>query len=175
MSRIYISSAFSRQLLRLMDSRSLTVQDVARKTGIAIRALKSYLIGTASPRLPIVDQIAHIFGVSPFWLLGLADEGAVFAEIVPVSPSELDLCPSDPSITDDSRRFGARLKKYRKRRQLQVAELAKVINIPPRLLAQYEDGVRNPDMNVVKKISSALDVPPAILAGWVSDRIKSAD
>lgn len=171
MSRIYISSAFSRQLLHLMDSRSLTVQDVVQKTGIAVRAIKSYLIGTASPRLPIVDQIAHVFGVSSFWLLGLADEGAVFAEIIPVTPPE----PSDPSITDDSRHFGARLKKYRRSRHLQPAELAKMVNIPADLLAEYEDGVRNPDVIAVKKMASALDIPPAILAGWVSDRIKSTD
>jgi transcriptional regulator with XRE-family HTH domain len=57
--------------------------------------------------------------------------------------------------------IGKRIHFYRKKRNLTLVKLSKIINISPQQLQKYEAGKNSISVLMLKKISSALDIPIA--------------
>ncbi len=55
--------------------------------------------------------------------------------------------------------IGENIKKYRKQKGLSQSELADLANISRVAIGNYERGNRTPNIEIVKKIANALDVP----------------
>ena len=61
-----------------------------------------------------------------------------------------------------------RLKEIRKERRITQQEMADLLNISLNSYSRYERGKRNPDINILKKISKILDISTDYLLG-ISD------
>lgn len=55
--------------------------------------------------------------------------------------------------------FGEKLKQYRKNRKLTQAALARLLNVSQSTVGNWEAGTREPDLSMINKIASALDIP----------------
>lgn len=64
--------------------------------------------------------------------------------------------------------IGENIKKFRLEKGWTQEQFGKLLNISQAMVAQYENNKRNPKLETIQKISTALDVPVYIL----DDRIK---
>lgn len=61
--------------------------------------------------------------------------------------------------------IGENIKIYRKERNLTQSQLSKLSNIPVITLGRYERGERTPNIDILRKIATALQIPIDILCG----------
>lgn len=59
----------------------------------------------------------------------------------------------------DENNFYSKIKKYRKKQNLTIKELAEKAQITPSMLSQIERGLANPSINTMKVIAKVLDEP----------------
>lgn len=60
----------------------------------------------------------------------------------------------------------SRIKEARKKRGLTQKQLAEKLGVSTAMIAQYETGKRNPKIQTLEKIASALDIPSYELINW---------
>lgn len=66
-----MQSNFTERIQILMAKYSVSQADIARRTGIDKGSLSLYVNGKYKPKTDKIYLIAHAFGVSPSWLMGL--------------------------------------------------------------------------------------------------------
>ncbi len=59
--------------------------------------------------------------------------------------------------------IGKMIKKYRKLQNLSVIELAQKAKLHRNTIYKIESGQRIPNVNTLKKVALALDIPPSVL------------
>ena len=65
--------------------------------------------------------------------------------------------------------FGEKLKQCRKSRKLTQAALAGLLNVSQSTVGNWEAGTREPDLSMINKIASALDIPVSHLMDTAID------
>lgn len=70
--------------------------------------------------------------------------------------------------------FCEKMREERKKRGLSQKELGKKIGMSQQMIAQYENGNRNPKRETIEKIANALEVPTSELTGY-NDTISVID
>ncbi|MCI9010476.1 MAG: helix-turn-helix transcriptional regulator [Clostridia bacterium] len=62
-------------------------------------------------------------------------------------------------------KFHERLKELRKERQIKQSELAALLSVDQRTISNWENGLREPDYNMLIKIASVFEVSTDYLLG----------
>lgn len=114
----------------LRGEKKLSLEELARQTGLSPSYLSEIERGAVSPSLGAVQRLARFFGVSPAALLG----------------QELFL--------------GSKLKTLREEQGLTQARLAKEAGVTPGMIGQIEQGKVQPSLKTLEKISRAMGVSP---------------
>lgn len=65
------------------------------------------------------------------------------------------------------KKFGEKVRKYRKQQELSQEKLAEMAKIDPKSIIEIENGKRNPTLKTIKKIASALKVKPKTLLQYL--------
>lgn len=123
---------------------NLTLEDIAKKLGLAKSTVQRYESGTIqSLKLPVIEALARELGVTPAWLCGKTDDLGAPADVygTPLNRS-LELNQADISFI---------LKDERKRCNLSVDSVCeqlkqKGITISEKTLYGYENGVSKPKL-----------------------------
>lgn len=63
-------STFQQRFKELCDSKSTTDTALADKLGVSKQTISSWKSGYRSPKRPMVESIARVFGVNADWLMG---------------------------------------------------------------------------------------------------------
>ncbi len=58
----------------LKDERSMTLEEIADTLGISRQSIIYYIMGDRIPKVPILIQIAKMFGTSVDFLLGVSNK-----------------------------------------------------------------------------------------------------
>ncbi len=66
-------SIFATRLRELLESRKITMTELAREIGVTRQAVSQYQDGSTQPNAETITNIANYFDVSADYLLGLAD------------------------------------------------------------------------------------------------------
>lgn len=69
-----ICKIFSHRLKTLKNERSMTLEEIADTLGISRQSIIYYIMGDRIPKVPILIQIAKMFGTSVDFLLGVSNE-----------------------------------------------------------------------------------------------------
>lgn len=69
-----ICKIFSRRLKALKDEHSMTLEEIADTLGISRQSIIYYIMGDRLPKVPILIQIAKMFGTSVDFLLGVSNK-----------------------------------------------------------------------------------------------------
>ena len=62
--------------------------------------------------------------------------------------------------------YGIKIKTYRKRANLNEAELANLVGVDTKTLVMYESGKKRPPMEIMGKLSHILDIDTDVLFGF---------
>jgi transcriptional regulator with XRE-family HTH domain len=57
------------------------------------------------------------------------------------------------------------IKMYREQKGITQEQLAKLINVTPQAIGNYESGIRSPDWATIKQIKRVLDIPASVVVG----------
>ncbi len=103
-------TVFRENLKRLIDSRGLTIKDLAADMGITTSTLTRYIHGYRTPELSYIIMLSRFFNVSIDWLVGEADDksSGIPQKVVEVANLYQLASDSDRLVVD------AVLDKYRK-------------------------------------------------------------
>ena len=63
-------STFQQRFKELCDSKSTTDTSLAEQLGVSKQTISSWKSGYRSPKRPMVENIARLFGVNTAWLMG---------------------------------------------------------------------------------------------------------
>lgn len=80
------------KIFELMKKENLTQKELARKIGVTEASMSRYLKGEREPKIKVLIKIAHEFGVSTDYLLGLDYDKLV---MIGLTKSELKHCIND--------------------------------------------------------------------------------
>lgn len=61
---------------------------------------------------------------------------------------------------------GMNIKQARKKKKMKQKELAAMIGQTPTSIMHYEKGDREPSLEIIENIATALNVKPQVLCGW---------
>lgn len=106
---------FRENLSALIESRGITVKDLAAEANMAPTTIHRYFSANRTPDLPNLMRLADYFNVSLDWLLGFSGDGnPPFSSLPPEIQEVADLY--EVASPEDRRVIQAVLGKYRKGR-----------------------------------------------------------
>lgn len=132
---------FGERLKKIRIENGLTQIQLAKILDISKSNISKYEAGSVEPNLEITAKIATYFTVSTDYLLGLSESKI----------ADTDLEWRYPPVKN---RLGTILSKYRSSKQFSISEFAKSIDISDDLEIKLENGVYEPSMPLLKKISN---------------------
>ena len=134
---------------------NLTQLQLANMIGVTKGAIGNYENGTSHPKEPILIKLMEALKV---------DANFLFQDLVSTTEKET-LSNIEPYSKNEIMTFGERLAFLRKGRRFTQEQLAKLIGVAKSTVAGYELNKREPNLETIKKITSALDVTENYLLG----------
>lgn len=132
------------RLKELRNQRKLTLDDIEAKTGIKRGTYSNYENNKTEPKIETWQKLADYFKVSVPYLQG-------YEQPTPHN----------------------RLKELRQQNNLTLKELGKKVDIPNNSLSQYENGKRQPKLEIWQKLASFFNVSVPYIQGLdKSNRIR---
>lgn len=170
-----INDIFIENLNKHLEARHMNYADLADALCVS-RSTVSMWIGKKSlPRMEILDKIAELFNISSGELLLdnnryvlKSGSGLVFDDFsnrfVPYNGIYIDVNDTAVPI------FSSALKNIRKEKGYTQNSLASKLNVSQSSIYNWESGKSKPDIDMIKEIASALDVPISDLVGVEESR-----
>lgn len=133
----------SKIIRSLRQKRNMTLEDLARQTGLSVSYLSEVERGKKQPSLETLEKISQALNISRDALLS----------------------PTSPANTSG---LGAKISIIREEKGMSLSELAEKANISPSYLCQIENSKVMPALSTLKNIAAALDVEPELLMASTS-------
>ncbi|AEE97615.1 helix-turn-helix domain-containing protein [Mahella australiensis] len=137
------------RLKQLRQQRKLTLRDLSQKAGISISFLSDIENGRSNPSLKRLSELAEVLGTTVSYLLG----------------------EDEPNIVSDNNtamEIANRLKELRKQRKWSVAETAEKLGLSEQYYHDLEEGNRQPDIKLTKKLADIFNVSADYLIGRIN-------
>lgn len=134
----------SKIIRSLRQKRNMTLEDLARQTGLSVSYLSEVERGKKQPSLETLEKISQALNISRDALLSSSNNLAHTGGL------------------------GAKISILREEKGLSLSGLAEKANISPSYLCQIENGKVMPALSTLKNIASALDIEPELLMASTS-------
>ena len=137
---------------------NISRQELATKFEISIHTLSKYEQGQREPSIDMITMLSDYFNISVDELIGhtcnLSAENSI-----DMIPQHCETNVNKLSL------FAERLKMYRVLKGLTQKELADMVGVTAVTINRYENGQREPDIDLLMKISKFLDISVDSLIG----------
>lgn len=133
----------SKIIRSLRQNRNMTLEDLARQTGLSVSYLSEVERGKKQPSLETLEKISQTLNIS---------RDALLSSTSPTNTGGL----------------GAKISIIREEKGMSLSELAEKANISPSYLCQIENSKVMPALSTLKNIAAALDVEPELLMASTS-------
>ena len=144
-----MNQKFNMRLKEAMNIRAITQSELCEKTGIPKSAMSQYISGNFKPKQNRTHSLAKALNVNEAWLMGYD---------VPMGRQTIEEQESQNENTVAIKMsISTRIKEARIRKGLTQEELAKKIGVTKGAIANYENQVSVPKVNIMYKLFEALD------------------
>lgn len=126
------------RLRELRLSKNLTLKQVGEGVGLAANTISRYEISNREPGLEVWKKLADFFGVTVSYLLGLSSR----------------------------KQIKNRIRDVRIQKRMSQKELADRIQMTQQAISLYEQGIREPSLEIWQKLENCLDVSIPYLQGY---------
>lgn len=126
------------RLRELRLSKNLTLKQVGEGVGLAANTISRYEISNREPSLEVWKKLADFFGVTVSYLLGLSSR----------------------------KQIKNRIRDVRIQKRMSQKELADKIQMTQQAISLYEQGIREPSLEIWQKLENCLDVSIPYLQGY---------
>lgn len=126
------------RLKELRLSKNLTLKQVGEGVGLAANTISRYEISNREPSLEIWKKLADFFGVTVSYLLGLSSR----------------------------KQMKNRIRDVRIQKRMSQKELANKMQMTQQAVSLYEQGIREPSLEIWQKMGNCLDVSVPYLQGY---------
>ena len=127
------------RLKELRLSKNLTLKQVSEGVGLAANTISRYEIGNRQPSLEVWKKLADFFDVSVSYLLGLSSR----------------------------KQMKNRIRDVRIQKRMSQKELANKMQMTQQAISLYEQGIREPSLEIWQKLENCLDVSVPYLQGYL--------
>lgn len=126
------------RLRELRLSKNLTLKQVGEGVGLAANTISRYEISNREPSLEVWKKLADFFGVTVSYLLGLSSR----------------------------KQMKNRIRDVRIQKRMSQKELANKMQMTQQAVSLYEQGIREPSLEIWQKMGNCLDVSVPYLQGY---------
>lgn len=126
------------RLRELRLSKNLTLKQVGEGVGLAANTISRYEISNREPSLEVWKKLADFFGVTVSYLLGLSSR----------------------------KQMKNRIRDVRIQKRMSQKELANKMQMTQQAVSLYEQGIREPSLEIWQKMGNCLDVSVLYLQGY---------
>lgn len=137
---------FGDRVRTLREARGWTQAELGERLNLSQSTINRYENDARSPDIETLCKVADVFGVSVDFLIGRSDSLTV------------------PHI-ENQPVFARRLRRLRESQGLSASEAASELGVPETVLAKYETGDLEPDIDFLRKTAIYFDVSTDYLLG----------